>query len=170
MAKKKSKARLLNLALISVLMAVIFTYNPVSVRLMTVGVAVYYKIDPGIFYRLIRTESGFRSFAVSRAQAIGLGQMQDSTADYIHKDHKRGMLFVPLYNLKLAAKYLNYLQRKYQGNWSLILAAYNWGETNVSRRMAGHKIQADMDYREHFRDIPETYHYIGKILAERKKA
>jgi len=101
--KAKRKTGLGSLIIIALLMLVILTYNPVSVRLMTVGIAVYYKIDPGIFYRLIRTESGFRSFAVSRAQAIGLGQMQEKTAGYIHKDHKRGMLFVPMYNLKLSA-------------------------------------------------------------------
>ena len=170
MSTKKKKRGLLSLAIIVLLMAVILTYNPVSVRLMTVGIAVYYKIDPGIFYRLIRTESNFRSFAVSRAQAIGLGQMQERTAGYIHKDHRRGMLFVPFYNLKLSALYLNYLKGRYQGNWSLVLAAYNWGETNVSRRLAGRQIEADKDYRELFRDIPETYNYIGKILSPRKKA
>jgi soluble lytic murein transglycosylase len=170
MTTKKKKRGLLSLVIITLLMAVILTYNPVSVRLMTVGIAVYYKIDPGNFYRLIRTESNFRSFAVSRAQAIGLGQMQERTAGYIHKDHRRGMLFVPFYNLKLSAKYLNYLKGRYNGNWSLMLAAYNWGETNVSRRMAGRKIEPDTDYQEQFRDIPETYNYIGKILSPRKKA
>lgn len=170
MTRKKKRSGLISLAVIALLMAVILTYNPVSVRLMTVGIAVYYQLDPGIFYRLIRTESAFRSFAISRAQAIGLGQMQEKTASYIHKDHKRGMLFVPYYNLKLSAKYLNYLKHRYQGNWSLVLAAYNWGETNVSRRLAGIKIDPDQDYREHFRDIPETYNYIGKILNPRKKA
>jgi hypothetical protein len=39
-------------------------------EMMTIGVAVYYGLDPGIFYRLIRTESSFRSFAISNAQAI----------------------------------------------------------------------------------------------------
>jgi len=170
MTKTKRKTQLLSLVVITLLMAVILTYNPVSVRLMTVGIAVYYKIDPGIFYRLIRTESSFRSFAVSRAQAIGLGQMQEKTADYIHSKHRRGMLFLPLYNLKLSAKYLHYLHARYQGNWSLVLAAYNWGETNVSRRMGKEKIDPDANYRERFRDIPETYAYIGKILVPRKKA
>jgi len=80
------------------------------------------------------------------------------------------LLFVPLYNLRLSARYLNYLRAKYQGNWSLTLAAYNWGETNVSRRIDTQNIDAQKDYREHFRDIPETYNYIGKILPSRKKA
>jgi len=167
---KKKKRKLIGLVLTMLLLAVILTYNPISVRLMTVGVAVYYQIDPAIFYRLIRTESNFRSFAISRKQAIGLGQMQDKTAQYMNQDHKRGLLFVPFYNLRLSAVYLKYLQQKYDGNWSLVLAAYNWGETNVSRRIGSKKIELETNYQERFRDIPETYNYIGKILPGRKKA
>lgn len=152
------------------LVLLILVYNPVSVRVMTVGVAVYYGLDPAIFYRLIRAESSFRSFAVSNAQAIGLGQIRESTAFYIHKKHKRGWLFVPVYNLKLAAKYLVYLKNRYNNNWSLTLAAYNWGETNVSKRIGKQPIDRDKDYRYRFRDIPETYNYIGKILPPKNKA
>lgn len=137
---------------------------------MTIGVAVYYGLDPGIFYRLIRSESSFRSFAISNAQAIGLGQIRESTAFYIHKKHKRGLLFVPLYNLKLAARYLLYLQDRYHGNWSLSLAAYNWGETNVSSRVKGLKIDPQKNYQSLFKDIPETYRYIGKIIPAKNKA
>lgn len=169
MAKKK-KHSLIVLAVTILLLAVILTYNPISVRIMTVGVAVYYQIDPGLFYRLIRTESNFRSFAISRKQAIGLGQMQENTAHYMNQDHKRGLLFVPPYNLRLSAIYLKYLHKKYNGNWSLTLAAYNWGETKVSRRMRNQQIEPKTNYQERFRDIPETYNYIGKILPVTKKA
>lgn len=171
MAKSRKKARRWLVLLATVLLlAVVLVYNPVSIRVMTVGVAVYYGLDPGIFYRMIRVESGFRSFAISRAQAIGLGQIREDTAFYIHKEHRRGLLFVPFYNLRLSAKYLKYLHQRYDDNWSLVLAAYNWGETNVSRRLAGRSIDSERDYRGLFRDIPETYRYIGKILPERKKA
>jgi len=158
------------MVVLALLIAVILLYNPISIRLMTIGVAVYYGINPVIFYRLIKTESSFRSFAISPMQAIGLGQIRESTAYYIHNEHKRGLLFVPVYNLKLSAKYLKYLQNRYQGNWSLVLAAYNWGETNVSNRMSGTKIDPAKDYRTRFRDIPETYNYISKILPAKNKA
>ncbi|MDI3504595.1 MAG: soluble lytic murein transglycosylase [Candidatus Cloacimonadota bacterium] len=167
---KRKKRRLFGLVLICLLLAMILTYNPLSVRVMTISVAVYYQIDPALFYRLIRTESNFRSFAISPKAAIGLGQMQEKTAHYINSSHRRGLLFVPLYNLRLSAKYINYLQAKYNGNWSLTLAAYNWGETNVSRRMKSRSLEPKKDYRELFRDIPETYNYIAKIMPQRKKA
>lgn len=70
----------------------------------------------------------------------------------------------------MSARYLHYLKSKYQDNWSLTLAAYNWGETNVSRRINNMEIDPQYNYRELFRDIPETYDYIGKILNWWKKA
>jgi len=150
------------LILLSIL--VIFTFNPLSIRLMTLGVAVYYNIEPAVFYRLINTESAFRSFAISPKQAVGLGQMRENTARYIHPEYRSGMLFVPLYNLKLCARYIKYLQKKYNKNWTLVLAAYNWGETNVDRRVRGMRIETGKDYRHLFRDIRETSAYIDKIL------
>ncbi|MDD2229354.1 MAG: transglycosylase SLT domain-containing protein [Candidatus Cloacimonetes bacterium] len=168
--KKHSSARIITMVILTLLILLIVVYNPISVRLMTVGVAIYYGIDPVIFYRLIKTESSFRTFAISPAQAIGLGQILEPTAFYIQEKHKRGMLFVPFYNLKLSAKYLLYLGERYNSNWSLMLAAYNWGETKVSTRMAGKKIEPEKDYRNRFRDIPETYNYINKILPPKNKA
>jgi len=168
-AAKRAKRWFIVLAVL-VLALVILLYNPISVRVMTVGVAVWHGIDPVIFYRLIRAESSFRSFAVSHRSAIGLGQIRESTAFFIHEKHKRGMLFVPLYNLRLSAKYLKYLKQRFNGNWSLALAAYNWGETKVARRMNGTRIKPGEDYRDRFRDVPETYAYINKILPRAKKA
>ncbi len=151
-------------AVILLAIILVVTFNPISIRLMTLGVAVCYNIEPAVFYRLIRTESGFRSFAVSPKQAVGLGQIRENTARYIHPEYRSGMLFVPIYNLKLSAKYIKYLQNKYKSNWTLVLAAYNWGETNVDRRIRGLLIETDADYRHLFRDIRETRAYINKVL------
>lgn len=151
------------------LLTVAIVYNPITVRLMTIGVAAYYRINPVIFYRLIRVESAFRSLAVSHRNAIGLGQIRQSTAQYIKEDHQPKLLYSPLYNLKVSAQYIIYLRKRFDNNWSLVLAAYNWGETNVSRRISGLKIDPGADYRDHFSDIPETYAYIGKILGKAKK-
>lgn len=137
---------------------------------MTLGVAIYYKIDPKIFYHLIYTESKFYNFALSPSKAKGLGQIKESTAFYIHQKHKPGKLYFPMYNLKLSAKYILYLQERFQGNWTLVLAAYNWGEYNVAQRIKGMSIDPCADYRYKFKDIPETYDYINKIIPPAKKA
>jgi soluble lytic murein transglycosylase-like protein len=172
MPSKKRKSRLRRILVfpfVLLLILLILIYNPVSVRLMTVGTAVFYGIEPPIFYRLIETESHFRSFAVSPSAAIGLGQVKESTAKYIHTKHKRGMLFVPFYNLRMSAQYIRYLQKRFDNNWTLVLAAYNWGENNVETRMRRTKINPKTDYRQRFSDIPETYNFINRILPKEKK-
>ena len=170
-AKKKSRIRrIIYVPLVLLLALLILVYNPVSVRIMTLTAAVVYRLDPGIFYRLVNTESRFRSFAVSPAQAIGLGQIKESTASYVQMSHKRGMLYFPPYNLSISARYLNYLRKRFNDNWTVVLAAYNWGECNVEKRMKGISIDPETDYRERFSDIRETYGYINKIMPPVNKA
>jgi soluble lytic murein transglycosylase-like protein len=164
MAKNKKVNRLAFQFILAVLLLIILVYNPLSVRLMALGTAVYFNLEPGKFYRLIGTESSYRSFAVSHQQAIGLGQIQETTAFYVKSNHKRGMLFFPLYNLKISALYLKYLLKRYNSNWSLALAAYNWGETNVDKRIRGRSIISGKNYACLFDDIPETRQFIRKIL------
>ncbi|MEF3694417.1 MAG: transglycosylase SLT domain-containing protein [Candidatus Cloacimonadota bacterium] len=166
---KKGKKSLIY-PITALLLLVILIYNPVSVRIMTVGVALYYKINPVIFYRLIKTESAFRSLAVSPRHAIGLGQVKQSTAHYLVDDHDPRLLYTPLYNLKTSAKYLLYLKGRFNDNWTLVLAAYNWGETKVAKRIRNVRIDAEEDYRDRFKDVPETYNYIAKVLGPPKKA
>ena len=164
MAKQKPVKKLLLRLTLIVLLLLILCYNPVSVRLMTLGVGIYYNLDPVKFYRLVKAESSFRSFAVSEKQAIGLGQVQETTAHYVSYKHKKGLLFVPFYNLRIAALYLRYLLHRYEGNWSLALAAYNWGETKVDKRIGNLRVLPAKDYSYLFTDIPETQTYIRRIL------
>ncbi len=164
MAKKKKRKNAWIIFFSLVLILIIVLYNPLSVRIMTIGVAIYYGLDVGIFYRQIKAESAFRSFAISGKQAIGLGQMKESTAFYIHQNHKRGLLFFPFYNLRLAAKYDIYLLKKFNNNWSLTLAAYNWGETNVLKRTKGMQIDPKTNYKDLFADVRETSNYLNRIL------
>jgi len=167
MAKKSKAKKLILRIIIVILLLVILLYNPVSLRLMTLGFAIYYDLDPIKFYKLVSAESSFRSFAVSHQQAIGLGQVKEGTASYINASHKRGWLFVPFYNLKISALYLRYLLQRYNQNWSLALAAYNWGETKVDKRLKNIVVEPDKDYTYLFNDISETRLFIRKILKEK---
>ena len=164
MAKKPKLRRYLLQFILLILVVIVLFYNPVSLRLMTLGYAIYYKLDPVKFYKLVGAESSFRSFAVSPRQAIGLGQVKEGTAGYINEKHKRGLLFLPFYNLKISALYLQYLLHRYNDNWSLALAAYNWGETNVDHRVKNKLIERDKNYIYLFSDIPETRKFITKII------
>jgi soluble lytic murein transglycosylase-like protein len=162
---KKPKVKQFFLGFILVILAIIMlVYNPISLRLLTLGYAVYYELNPVRFYRLVGAESSFRSLAVSDQQAIGLGQVREDTAFYVNSEHKRGLLFLPFYNLKISAQYMRYLLRRYDNNWSIALAAYNWGETKVDKRLKVKTIKPEENYIYLFSDIPETREFIAKII------
>jgi soluble lytic murein transglycosylase-like protein len=139
-------------------------YNPVSARIFTVTAAVLFNLNAANFYHLIAAESSFRCLAYSRQKAIGLGQVKTSTANYMQPKFGVYMVWFPPTNLYLSAKYMRYLLQKYNNNWSLALAAYNWGETNVDKRIGKIKIEYSHNYRYLFSDIPETFQYIKKVL------
>jgi soluble lytic murein transglycosylase-like protein len=144
----------------------ILIYNPISARIFTYCTAVFFKLNVRNYYHLIAVESSFKSLAFSRQKAIGLGQVKASTANYIQPNSGSYLVWFPPTNLYISAKYMKYLLRKYKQNWSLALAAYNWGETNVDKRIGKMKIDSEKNYRQLFSDIPETYHYIKKVLPQ----
>ncbi|MBW6515777.1 MAG: transglycosylase SLT domain-containing protein [Candidatus Cloacimonetes bacterium] len=149
-----------------ILIILILIYNPLSARLMTLIVAKAHNLDTQLFYRLVAAESSFRTLAYSRNKAIGLGQVQVNTAKYIFPQYVEGMLWFPPTNLHISAIYFRYLLNKYRDNVSLSLAAYNWGEANVDRKIKEERIIIDSEtnYRHLFRNVPETYFFIKKIL------
>lgn len=148
------------------LVLIILFYNPVSARLMTLTAAAAHDLDSELFYRLIAAESSFRTLAYSRNKAIGLGQVQVNTARYIYPNYISGILWFPPANLHISAIYFKYLLRKYRQNVSLSLAAYNWGEANVDRKIREEEIMIDpnTNYRYLFRNVPETYFFIRNVL------
>jgi soluble lytic murein transglycosylase len=159
------KRLLLSLALLFSL-TVLFFLNPLIMRVMTVGVAWGHHLNAGRFYRLIQAESSFRPWVRSHRDAVGLGQVRQETAYFIYVGHDERLLWFPPYNLHISALYLKYLLKRYHGNWSIALAAYNWGETNVDQRLRKMSVDygPNTDCRAYFQDIPETRTYLNKIL------
>lgn len=149
-----------------ILTFIIIAFNPLSCKLMTIYYAGKYNLNKQIFYNQIKSESFFRAFVVSHKGAIGLGQVTFPTAKYMNNETKKWQLFLPWYNLNLSGKYMVYLLRRYNGNYSVALAAYNWGETNVDRLLARNQVSVNssIDYRHLFVNINETYIFIEKIL------
>jgi soluble lytic murein transglycosylase-like protein len=62
-------------------------------------------------------------------------------------------LFDPLQNLQAGAAYLHWLMGRFDGDISLVLAAYNAGENAVIRH--GHTVPP----------YPETRDYVDRVLA-----
>ncbi|MGI8512798.1 MAG: lytic transglycosylase domain-containing protein [Solirubrobacteraceae bacterium] len=124
-------------------------------------------LDPALIAAVIYEESKFRD-QTSHAGARGLMQITPATARFIARD-SGGTAFTtrdlatPQVNISYGAYYLRYLMRRYGNDETLVVAAYNAGETNVDQwvRAAG-----GPDGFDAVRDVPfpETRHYVGDVL------
>ncbi|HUF13275.1 MAG TPA: lytic transglycosylase domain-containing protein [Longimicrobiales bacterium] len=91
-------------------------------------------VDADVAYGLVKTESTFRTRAVSYAGARGLTQVLPSTARWMMPEIRQAsQLFQPETNLRVGFRYLRYLVDKYDGNTHLALLAYNRGPGTVDR-------------------------------------
>jgi soluble lytic murein transglycosylase len=105
------------------------------------GHARNYHLDPALLAAVIDVESKFRADAKSGSGAIGLMQLLPSTAHGIavHTGGSRfttSDLYDPEINVRYGAWYLRHLLDRY-GEERIALAAYNAGQDNVDRWLAG---------------------------------
>jgi soluble lytic murein transglycosylase len=129
-------------------------------------------LDPALIAAVIYEESRFRD-QTSHAGARGLMQITPETARFIAHDSggtafTQRDLATPQVNISYGAYYLRYLLRRYDGNATLAVAAYNAGETNVNNwvRVAGGEESFDTD-----RDVPfkETRDYVHDVQQRREQ-
>ncbi|MCL1827617.1 MAG: lytic transglycosylase domain-containing protein [Candidatus Cloacimonetes bacterium] len=148
------------------LSVIILCFNPCTNQILTLYYAKKYDLNKGLFYRQIKTESYFRCFVKSKKGAIGVGQIMYPTATYMRPDLKKWELYLPWTNLDISCRYLQHLLKNYSGNYSLALAAYNWGEKNVNEKLRENdiKIENEKNYTYLFLNVRETYTYLTKIL------
>ena len=113
-------------------------------------------------------ESGFKTNALSKASAKGPWQFMVPTA----RDHglKTDWFIDERSDFEkstvAAAKYLKMLSKMFDGDWHLVLAAYNGGQGRVQRAMERSGIENFWDLSENQRFLPkETREYVPLILA-----
>ena len=109
-----------------------------------------YNVEASLVKAVIHAESAFNPRAVSNKGAKGLMQLMPDTA----RMHGVYRLFEPTENIQAGTRHLAMLMRKYNGNLTNVLAAYNAGEGAVDQ----------------FRGVPpfaETQDYVRKVQALR---
>ncbi|MCM3626479.1 lytic transglycosylase domain-containing protein [Paenibacillus glycanilyticus] len=134
--------------------------SPTDYDAFITNAAAKYGIDPELIRGVIRTESGFKSDAVSSVGAKGLMQLMDATARSLGVTNSLD----PQQNIDGGSKYLSYLLGKYNGNEQVALAAYNAGPGRVDRL----GISTDSELQANLNKLPaETQRYISKVLEAR---
>jgi soluble lytic murein transglycosylase len=125
-------------------------------------------LDPAMIAAVIFAESHFIDGRTSAAGAKGLMQLTPETAEDIARksggtQFRVSDLGTPQVNIAYGAFYLRYLMRRYGGNQTLVLAAYNAGEGNVDRWVARARARNQALGIE---AIPfgETRRYVRKVL------
>lgn len=106
-----------------------------------------HKLPPGLLAAVVQIESGTQPHRISRAGAMGPGQLMPGTARML----KVSDPFDPGPSIDGSARYLAQQLRRYDGNVTLALAAYNAGPGAVRDRVPQNG---------------ETEHYVRKVLRE----
>lgn len=104
-----------------------------------------HEIDPMLILAVVKVESRFRADAVSPKGAVGLMQILPFVARSLAEDVGVSVeeidagLTDPVLNLRLGTHYLMELKEAF-GDWRLALVAYNWGPSEIRRRLREREI------------------------------
>ncbi len=150
-------------------------------------------LSPALIRAVAHTESDFRPGVVSSAGAVGLMQVRPVAAAELserlpdwaaHLNEREGVaikpedLADPRLNVLLGSHYLAELRERYAehgeplATW-LALAAYNWGPTNVDRRILSHPhlhTLKDLRWLLYRRAPYETRAFIDRVLERSDRA
>lgn len=129
-------------------------------------------VSPALVASVIMHESKFSNDAHSHRGAIGLMQLMPETAKWIageleDADFSLQKLHEPETNIRYGTWYLALLEREFDGNQVLTLAAYNAGRGVV------HEWIEEYEWPPDFREVseipyPETRFYVMRVLKDKK--
>lgn len=133
-------------------------------------------VDRYLTAALIKAESNFNPQALSNADAKGLMQLTDETAQFCAEkmgiELSEGDIYNPEINIKIGVYYLKRLLDMFDSDLTLAVAAYNAGEGRVKEWLANAEYSADgvtldtIPYGETKRHVEKIgqYQKIYKIL------
>lgn len=118
-------------------------------------------------YAIMREESGFRPEIESWANARGLLQLMEGTANDMAQLTGRGSvraseLFDPEINIELGTQFMRTLADRFDAHPALIFAGYNGGHGNVNSWL---RARGDMPLDLWVEEIPyaQTRHYVKRV-------
>ncbi|MEY4561533.1 MAG: hypothetical protein RLZZ618_810 [Pseudomonadota bacterium] len=118
-------------------------------------VAEEYRIDPLLLHAIAHVESRHNPDVVSHAGAVGLMQVMPATARRFGVTSPHSELRDPRISLKVSSAYLKVLQKRFDNNLVLIIAAYNAGEGAVEKY--GRKVPPYKETQGYVRDVMAHY-------------
>lgn len=142
---------------------------PVVERERVVGAAGREGVEPALVMGLMRAESAMQPDARSPAGARGLLQLMHGTARGVARRHGIAYsgpadLYDPARSIALGTAHLGELNERFDGDWTLVAAAYNAGIRNAER---WRKERPDLARDIWIETLPfyETRDYIPRVLA-----
>lgn len=180
--KKRSKRKRIILPLIIIILGALFVQSewlgryiyPISFAEEIKQNALDYELDPLLIAAIIRVESNYKQDAVSPKGAVGIMQIMPDTAEWILKKNNFGKLSVKDASkeahagIKLGSWYIRELNRQFDNNRVVTLAAYNAGPGKV-RQWLDNSVWDGQE--QNINDIPygETRHYVQRVMYYYKK-
>jgi len=112
-----------------------------------------YNVDFALIKAIIRAESGFNPYAVSRKGAKGLMQLMPATALRMNVVD----VYNPKENIDGGVRYMKYLLSLFNNDLRLSLAAYNAGENLVSELRTIPPYRETVDYIRKVQNYYQSY-------------
>lgn len=127
-----------------------------------------YNVDDTLIYAIIKTESSYKSDAVSNVGAIGLMQIMPETFDWLQTKMPAEQkldaqaLYDPETNIKYGVFFLSLLKEEFEDT-RLVIAAYHAGRGQVNEWLSDSAVSQDGRTIE---NIPSrnTAHYVSKVI------
>lgn len=125
--------------------------------IMIESIADRYGVERGLVKAIMHTESSFNPYAKSHVGAQGLMQLMPATARRFNVKNS----YDPQQNIEGGVKYLKWLMKRFNGNVSYVLAAYNAGEGNVDKYSG---IPPFKETQNYVKKVLERYHGLYKHI------
>jgi soluble lytic murein transglycosylase-like protein len=122
--------------------------------------ATKYDVDPALVAAVMEQESRFKTRARSPKGAAGLMQLMPRTGAWMGAKN----LYDPEQNVDAGVKYLKYLEKRFDGDLTKTVAAYNAGEGNVRRY--GGKVPPFQETRTYVKKVMGNYERRQKELKD----